>query len=149
MTDPHILLDICGPTLRTNATAGVCSSPDEVRNHPAMSTAQKRALLASWASDANAVPGVPSLRKIDDGAVVALDEILHALKALDTREEQSRRTAFWQASFDRRQARSKRPPLRRRSRDDDDDPPPSPVYAALRPKGGGGPAAASIEPMLA
>ena len=72
MTDFHSLLDTPARTLRF-----------EVLDHPSMGVAEKRALLASWASDANVVPGAPSLRQLNDGSLVAIDEILRALKSLD------------------------------------------------------------------
>jgi hypothetical protein len=65
----------------------VLGCPDGVLNHPRMSAAEKRAVLASWASDAHAVPDVPSLRQLDDGCVVEVDEIFRALKTLDARDE--------------------------------------------------------------
>jgi hypothetical protein len=57
--------------------------PDEVVNHPRMSKAEKRAILASWASDARAMSDCPALRKLDDGAVIRIDDILYALCMLD------------------------------------------------------------------
>jgi hypothetical protein len=61
--------------------------PDEVLADPRMSTDEKRALLASWASDARGVPGLPSMRQLEDGSLVDVDEILHALKALDASDD--------------------------------------------------------------
>jgi hypothetical protein len=48
-----------------------------------MSVDEKRAILASWASDAHAVPHVPALRQLPDGSIVKLDDILQALRNLD------------------------------------------------------------------
>ena len=59
------------------------SRPLEVVSDPVMSNAAKRALLASWASDLRAVENRPSLRRLDDGTDLQIDEILDALKALD------------------------------------------------------------------
>lgn len=64
-----------------------CRQPDDVLNHPTMQADEKRALLASWVSDAHGIPDRPALRKLDNGAVVALDDILRALKCLDDDEE--------------------------------------------------------------
>jgi len=66
------------------ATPGrVFSHPRDVLDHPALDPSEKRAILASWASDARAVENEPSLRQIDCGAHVPLSEILSALRSLD------------------------------------------------------------------
>jgi hypothetical protein len=60
-----------------------------------MTFAEKRALLARWASDAHAVENAPALRQLDDGSVVELGEILRVLRSLDgehRRTETPRRT---------------------------------------------------------
>jgi len=44
---------------------------------------EKRAILASWASDACAVEAAPDLRQPSDGPPVRFDDIMDALKALD------------------------------------------------------------------
>ena len=44
---------------------------------------EKKAVLASWISDARAVESAPSLRRLDSGAVVEVDAILRALVLLD------------------------------------------------------------------
>ena len=60
------------------------SDPHEVLAHPALGTSEKRALLASWASDACAVENLPNWRRLPEtGALVALDDILDALQVLD------------------------------------------------------------------
>jgi hypothetical protein len=60
------------------------SDPQEVLAHPALDTSEKRVLLASWASDACAVENLPNWRKLPEtGALVPLDGILDALRALD------------------------------------------------------------------
>lgn len=64
------------------------SQPFEVVSDPVMSKVAKRALLASWASDLRAVENRPSLRRLDDGTELQIDEILEALKALDSPEPQ-------------------------------------------------------------
>ena len=46
---------------------------------------EKRAILASWASDACAVEAAPALRQPDDGQVVRFDDVMDALKELDRR----------------------------------------------------------------
>ncbi|HWE05697.1 MAG TPA: hypothetical protein VG274_03250 [Rhizomicrobium sp.] len=58
--------------------------PRDVVSHPGLSLAEKRAILASWASDASAIASCPALRAPDGlKAVVTIDEILEALYALD------------------------------------------------------------------
>jgi hypothetical protein len=60
------------------------SSPQDVLAYPALSTSDKRSILASWASDACAVENLPNWRKLPDtGARLPLDDILDALQALD------------------------------------------------------------------
>ena len=110
--------------------------PDEIVNHPSMSEAEKRAALASWASDTHAVEGVPALRQLDSGAIVRVDDILQALRRLD-------------AAKDGVESAGLRPPAARprrgsplasrmraylvpsRRRHDDDDPPPCAAALAL------------------
>jgi hypothetical protein len=58
--------------------------PCDVVSHPTLSLSEKRAILASWASDASAIASCPSLRAPDElKAAVTIDEILEALCALD------------------------------------------------------------------
>lgn len=66
------------------ATPGaVFSHPRDVLDHEGLEPSEKRAILASWASDVRAVESAPALRQLDCGAVVRLDEVLEALCALD------------------------------------------------------------------
>jgi hypothetical protein len=52
--------------------------------HPLLDISAKRAILASSASDACAVENLPNWRKLpESGALVALDDILDALRGLD------------------------------------------------------------------
>ena len=58
--------------------------PNDVLAHPSLSISQKRAILASWASDASAIASCPALRAPAGlKAPVAIDEILEALWELD------------------------------------------------------------------
>jgi hypothetical protein len=57
--------------------------PDDVMSNLQLTRAQKREILASWASDARAVPDMPALRQLDNGAIVPVDDVLRALNALD------------------------------------------------------------------
>jgi hypothetical protein len=63
--------------------ADAFSHPQEVVCDPDLSVNEKRAILASWASDACAVEAVPGLRRSPAGATVTFDEIMDALKELD------------------------------------------------------------------
>ena len=58
-------------------------SPSQVVNDPDMTLAEKRAVLASWASDACAVEAAPELRQPPNGPTVTYDEIMDALRMLD------------------------------------------------------------------
>jgi hypothetical protein len=58
--------------------------PFDIARHPTLEPEVKRAILASWASDAAAVDSRPALRHPADArAPVAVDEVLSALRALD------------------------------------------------------------------
>ncbi len=109
--------------------------PDEVLRDPKLARAEKKALLASWISDARAVENAPALRQLDSGAVVEVDVLRRALIGLDaqtsdhdegrTGRRSSRRrgrslvTRWWSRSGGR-------------SRDDgDDDPPPAPAGCGI------------------
>ena len=63
------------------------SHPGDVVNDPDLTLSEKRAILASWASDACAVESVPELRRapVEGGRPVAFDDIMDALRALDAR----------------------------------------------------------------
>src|SRR5258706_9739836 len=54
------------------------------RDDDTLTTAEKRAILSSWASDASAVESMPALRQIlGSGHVVKFDEVIDALQELD------------------------------------------------------------------
>ncbi len=60
------------------------SHPSEVLKDPLLDDDDKRAILASWASDASAVEGEPTLRwLIGTEAPVPLDDVLAARRRLD------------------------------------------------------------------
>lgn len=59
-------------------------APKDVVDHPGLTTAEKRAILASWASDASAMASRPAMRAPKAlRKAVSIDEILDALRALD------------------------------------------------------------------
>ncbi|TIN92373.1 MAG: hypothetical protein E5Y12_15145 [Mesorhizobium sp.] len=115
-------------------------TPDDVLKEE-MTIGAKRALLAFWASDVHAVPGRPALRRLDNGAIVEVGDILRALNQLDEIEGKpsvSRRRSNGGRSSDRRRDKARRSWLRYPWRDDDDDPPPVPAYVAVPPRRGDG-----------
>jgi hypothetical protein len=58
--------------------------PDEVVENPDLTLNEKRAILASWASDACAVDAAPALRRPPGSKrAVKVDEIFEALRTLD------------------------------------------------------------------
>lgn len=63
--------------------AGAFRTPMEVVNDPDMTVQEKRAILASWASDACAVEAAPDLRQPTGSSPVRFDDIMDALKRLD------------------------------------------------------------------
>lgn len=113
--------------------------PADVVSAPGLTETEKRAVLASWISDARAVLNVPALRKLKNGAVVRVDDILHALKSLD--EEGT--SPGDRTTSSKPNAPARRPRRTRlskwlgivihsgRSDDDDDDPPPCPAAVGL------------------
>jgi hypothetical protein len=61
----------------------VFEHPKDVASDPDLSLNEKRAILASWASDACAIEAAPALRKTPAGRVVSFDEIMDAMRSLD------------------------------------------------------------------
>ena len=118
----------------------VWAHPADVLGDPHMSKAEKRALLASWASDFRAVKDAPTCRQLDSGAVVDVSEIMHALRSLDAGASASPAPymAKGQPYYARRPhgliSRYRQKMGRRDGSDDDNDPPPCPAAAAPRGK---------------
>ena len=85
MTDLNRSLD--GNVYDLNAIlhpGAVFDHPRDVLADATLSRAEKRAILASWASDAAAVTSCPGLRAIPGARrLVPIDEILEALSSLD------------------------------------------------------------------
>jgi hypothetical protein len=124
--------------LRRSRGAAIYTHPDDVASDPRLTLAEKRAVLASWISDARAVENSPSLRRLDSGAVVEVDAILRALVLLDDvapREDCERLPLS-----SRRRGVISRLPRRvgpaSGANDNDDDPPPAPAGFGIpfRPK---------------
>jgi hypothetical protein len=58
--------------------------PRDVVRDVTLTTAEKRAILSSWASDACAVESMPALRQMPgSGCVVRFDDVIDALRDLD------------------------------------------------------------------
>jgi hypothetical protein len=126
------------PMPAQSCAVSIYTHPDDVPNDPTLTMAEKRALLASWISDARAVENAPALRRLDSGAVVDIDAILRVLVSLD------------EVAADRGDDRKQAPPRRRGHRvisrwlnrvapnssndndnDNDDDPPPAPAGVGI------------------
>ena len=121
-------------------TAAVYTHPSDVTNDMKLTTEQKRAILASWISDARAVENAPSLRQLDSGAFVEVDAIPQALDLLDELTPDRRGDCKWLTPSGRRRSviskwlRRVAPP--KGFNDNDDDPPPAPAGFGIpfRPK---------------
>ena len=123
------------PSMPARPDTAIYTGPDDVVGDPNLTIADKRAILASWASDARAVEDARTLRRLDIGAVVEVDAVLEALRGLDgysTAGAHARRAS----TNSRGGAVVVRLPLRDRgSRSfDDDDPPPTPTMSAILPR---------------
>jgi hypothetical protein len=57
--------------------------PLDVVNDPDLTLSEKRAILASWVSDACAVDSDPALRRPPGAKLVHVDDLTEALRALD------------------------------------------------------------------
>lgn len=125
------------------APGDVFRHPREVLSHPHLSRTEKRAILASWASDACALENVPGLRCLTGcrAEPVPVDAVLGALAELDPGSSQHG------SSSDAVAPATRRPPRRRSRgmrnlhvflrpgrRDDDDDLPPCPAAAMPVPR---------------
>jgi hypothetical protein len=109
----------------------IYTHPSDVTSNTKLTPPEKRAILASWISDARAVENAPSLRRLDSGAVVEVDAILQALVLLDQFAPESREDGKRLHSPDRwcggLLRLMKRVSSSKGSSDNDDDPPPAPA----------------------
>jgi len=68
--------------------AATFSHPSEVLKNPVLSSAEKRCVLAAWASDAFAVRDNPWLRQLPGSPdTIPLKDILGALRQLDDKDD--------------------------------------------------------------
>lgn len=66
--------------------------PFSVAGHPSMEPEVKRAILASWASDKNAIENQPAMRQPPHlDKPVSIGDILDAMRTLDQRRDDSQR----------------------------------------------------------
>jgi hypothetical protein len=111
-----------------SSMAAEFTHPDDVLHSRMISLADKRAILAAWASDAHVVPNLPAMRQLDSGAIVDIDTVLAALRALDAPGIRAKSTQAEGGSWARpRISLWRRAP--RGDNNDDDDPPPCPAAA--------------------
>jgi hypothetical protein len=83
--------------------------PSDVVHDPDLTLSEKRAILASWASDACAVEAAPDLRRTP-GGLVRFDDIMDALAALDGENARTRGAAVRRRGRLRWRRRSGEPP---------------------------------------
>ncbi len=119
------------------APGDVFRHPREVLTHPLLSRAEKRAILASWASDACALENAPGLRCLTGcrAEPVSVDSVIEALAELDRDAPRGSGPRPAQRPSPRRRPRKAwtigwRPGRR----DDDDDPPPCPATIMPLPR---------------
>jgi hypothetical protein len=68
------------PSTPARPRAVVYAGPDDVVVDPDLTTADKRAILASWVSDGRAVDNAPTPRRLDSGGAV---EVVRSSKRCD------------------------------------------------------------------
>ncbi len=109
------------------------TNPQSVLRAATMTVKEKRSLLASWASDARAVPDHPGVRRLDDGRILELDDILDALKQLGEFPSSTRSTKQSHRSYRLRRWATLSRIFRRGDNDDDDPTSPAPIAPRPRP----------------
>ncbi len=120
LTPPHYPFDTDIGDLFHPAQA--FAHPRDVVGDPDLTLNEKRAILASWASDACAVDAAPTLRCAPGTTqMVAFEEILDALRTLDREANERAAQGSWLRRQDRRRSieafRSRRGPRGERSGD--------------------------------
>jgi hypothetical protein len=83
--------------------------PSHVVNDPDLTLNEKRAILASWASDACAIEAAPALRYPPGGKKpVRFDDVMEALRTLDKQAQQGEAAARYRRVLRRGRLLSKR-----------------------------------------
>jgi hypothetical protein len=82
--------------------ASAFTHPSEVVADPDLTLPEKRAILASWASDACAIEAVPALRRPPGNRPVPFDDIMDALRELDRQSRQQYRPRYMRVLAERR-----------------------------------------------
>lgn len=101
--------------------ASAFAHPIDVVHDADLTLNEKRAILASWASDACAVEAAPDLRANASGRVVRWDDIMDALRVLDTEADKyGKPLPHYKRVLARKSAIP--PGLRSRKRDDEGRP---------------------------
>ena len=120
--------------MQIDTTAGFCCLDDFCKTYEKWERAGRIGLLASWASDARAVPDQPGLRRLDDGRILELDDILEALKQLGEFPSSTRSTKQSHRSYRHRRWATLSRIFRRGDNDDDDPTSPAPIAPRPRPQ---------------
>ncbi len=97
--------------------------PRQVVEDPDLTLNEKRAILASWASDACAVDAAPGLRHPPGlSRVISVDDVLEALRTLDRQANPEAACVGWARRQQRRRSFQK---FRTRRTREDEDPGPT------------------------
>jgi hypothetical protein len=85
--------------------------PSNVVNDPDLTLNEKRAILASWASDACAIEATPALRRSPGaGQPVHFDDVMEALRDLDRQTKESVASARYRRTVRRERLNPRRGP---------------------------------------
>jgi hypothetical protein len=82
--------------------------PAEVVRDPDLTLNEKRAILASWASDACAVEAAPALRRVPGGRLVTFGDVMDALRLLDREAGQIHEAPSYRRALEHRRGLSRR-----------------------------------------
>ncbi len=93
--------------------------PQQIVEDPDLTLNEKRAILASWASDACAVEAAPALRHPPGiSRVISVDEVLEALRTLDRQANPDAACVGWARRQERRRSFQKFWTRRKRENED-------------------------------
>jgi hypothetical protein len=82
--------------------ANAFSHPSEVVDDPDLTLSEKRAILASWASDACAGEAMPAMRRPPGTLLVPFDDIMDAIRELDRQGQKPYQPHYKRVLADRR-----------------------------------------------